>query len=141
MEGGIPMLVLIRGAGDLASGVALRLRRAGFDVAMTEIPKPTTIRRTVAFSEAVTTGAARVEEQEARLAADAAEAGEMLAAGIIPVLADPEASCRTELRPEVLVRREDADFWLIDKFMYGARRCIIVGKYPSKVENLKAFEG
>ena len=38
-------------------------------------------------------------------------------------------------------RREDADFWLIDKFMYGARRCIIVGKYPSKVENLKAFEG
>lgn len=32
-------------------------------------------------------------------------------------------------------------FWLIDRFMYGARRCIIVGKYPSKVENLKAFEG
>ena len=97
------MLVLIRGAGDLASGVALRLRRAGFAVAMTELPMPTTIRRSVAFSEAVTTGAARVEEQEARLAADAAEAGEMLAAGIIPVLADPEASCRTELRPEVLV--------------------------------------
>lgn len=42
---------------------------------------------------------------------------------------------------QIRSRREDADFWLIDKFMYGARRCIIVGKYPSKVENLKAFEG
>ena len=74
------MLVLIRGAGDLASGVALRLRRAGFAVAMTELPLPTTIRRTVAFSEAVAAGAVRVEDQEARLAANAAEAGEMLAA-------------------------------------------------------------
>ena len=42
---------------------------------------------------------------------------------------------------QIRSRREDADFWLIDKFMYGARRCIIVGKYPSRVENLKAFEG
>lgn len=42
---------------------------------------------------------------------------------------------------QIRSRRENADFWLIDKFMYGARRCIIVGKYPSKVENLKAFEG
>uniref|UniRef100_A0A8B9Z0F2 NADH-ubiquinone oxidoreductase chain 6 n=1 Tax=Bos mutus grunniens TaxID=30521 RepID=A0A8B9Z0F2_BOSMU len=42
---------------------------------------------------------------------------------------------------QIRSRREDADFWLIDRFMYGARRCIIVGKYPSKVENLKAFEG
>lgn len=97
------MLVLIRGAGDLASGVALRLRRAGFAVAMTELPLPTTIRRTVAFSEAVTAGRTRVEDQEAWLAADAAEAKAMLAAGLIPVLADPEAACRTELRPEVLV--------------------------------------
>lgn len=42
---------------------------------------------------------------------------------------------------QIRSRREDSDFLLIDRFMYGARRCIIVGKYPSKVENLKAFEG
>ena len=50
------MLVLIRGAGDLASGIALRLFHAGLSVVMTEIARPTTIRRTVAFSQAVGAG-------------------------------------------------------------------------------------
>jgi len=50
------MLVLIRGAGDIASGIALRLYRAGMDVVMTEIPHPTAIRRTVCFSEALRLG-------------------------------------------------------------------------------------
>ena len=43
------MLVLIRGAGDLASGAALRLHRANFPVVMTDLPQPTAIRRTVCF--------------------------------------------------------------------------------------------
>ena len=47
------MLVLIRGAGDIASGIALRLYRAGMDVVMTEISEPTAIRRTVCLSEAL----------------------------------------------------------------------------------------
>ena len=46
--------VLIRGAGDLASGTALRLYRSGMKVIMTETEFPTTIRRTVSFSDAVT---------------------------------------------------------------------------------------
>ncbi|MEI3424230.1 MAG: hypothetical protein V8Q85_03915 [Christensenellales bacterium] len=44
------MLVLIKGAGDLASGVALRLHRSGFAVAMTDTPNPTAIRRTVCLT-------------------------------------------------------------------------------------------
>ena len=55
------MLALIRGAGDIASGIALRLWRCGFGVVMTEIERPTTIRRTVAFSEAIRLG----EEKDA----------------------------------------------------------------------------
>ena len=47
------MIVVIRGAGDLASGIALRLWRSGMDVCICEIPVPTAIRRTVCFSEAV----------------------------------------------------------------------------------------
>ena len=43
------MLILIRGAGDLATGVALRLHRCGFSIIMTELPAPTAVRRTVAF--------------------------------------------------------------------------------------------
>ena len=40
------MLVLIRGAGDLASGIALRLHHAHMQVVMTDLPHPTAIRRT-----------------------------------------------------------------------------------------------
>jgi xanthine dehydrogenase accessory factor len=43
------MLVVIKGAGDLASGIALRLRHAGFDIVMTEISRPLAVRRTVFF--------------------------------------------------------------------------------------------
>ena len=87
-------LILIRGAGDLASGIALRLWRAGFRVVMTEIPRPTTIRRTVAFSQAVFDG---------ETTADAAEARALLVRGVLPVLIDPTCRCRAALAPAVLV--------------------------------------
>lgn len=95
--------VLIRGAGDLASGVAWRLRRCGFPVVMTEIERPLVVRRTVAFAEAVFAGQATVEGVTAQRATDVAEARRLLAAGAIPVLVDPDADCRAELRPAVLV--------------------------------------
>ena len=87
-------LVLIRGAGDLASGIALRLWRAGFAVVMTEIAVPTTIRRTVAFSQAVVDGACVVEDLEARRAENPREALALLERGILPVLVDPDCRCR-----------------------------------------------
>ena len=43
------MLAVIKGAGDIASGIALRLKKAKFDIVMTEIASPTAIRRTVCF--------------------------------------------------------------------------------------------
>lgn len=54
-------LVLIKGAGDLPTGVATRLLRAGMKVVMTDIVRPSTIRRTVAFSEAIYKGDTEVE--------------------------------------------------------------------------------
>ncbi|MCB0251268.1 MAG: molybdenum hydroxylase, partial [Anaerolineae bacterium] len=60
-------LVLIRGAGDLASGVAWRLHRCGFPVVMTELPAPLVVRRTVAFAEAVYSGETFVQGTHARL--------------------------------------------------------------------------
>ena len=54
--------VLIKGSGDLASGIALRLHRAGFRILMTDIAVPTTVRRTVAFSPAVYQGRMQVED-------------------------------------------------------------------------------
>ncbi len=55
------MLVLIKGAGDLATGTAVRLYRAGIPVVMTEVAQPTAVRRTVAFSQCMYDGAAQVE--------------------------------------------------------------------------------
>ena len=97
------MLVLIRGAGDLASGIALRLWRCGISVVMTETAQPTTIRRTVAFSDAVPKGETRVEGVTARLAKDADAARALLAEGVLPVLVDPDCRCRQELRTDALV--------------------------------------
>lgn len=94
---------MIRGAGDIASGVALRLWRAGMRVVMTEIARPTTIRRTVAFSDAVTNGEQRVEDVLARRAMDADEARALLCAGILPVLVDPDCASLARLRPDALV--------------------------------------
>ena len=55
------MLVVIRGAGDIATGIAARLHAAGCEVVMCDIERPTTVRRTVAFSEAIRLGACEVE--------------------------------------------------------------------------------
>lgn len=97
------MMVFIRGAGDLASGIALRLWRCGFQVVMTDLEQPTAIRRTVAFSECLLTGQVTVEGVTAQKATDAAHAKDLLTHGILPVLADPDAICRQELAPMVVV--------------------------------------
>ena len=73
------MRVLIRGAGDIATGIALRLYRSHMQVVMTDLPAPTAIRRTVCFSQAIVLGRTEVEGVAAVLAADAAEAESLLA--------------------------------------------------------------
>jgi len=84
-------LILIRGGGDLASGVALRLHRVGFQVAILELPSPLTVRRSVSFSEAVYEGTQTVEGVTSRLvSADQFQVA--LEAGEIPILIDPHAN-------------------------------------------------
>ena len=97
------MLVLIRGAGDLASGVSLRLHRAGFPVVMTDLPKPTAIRRTVCFSQAIRFGTTMVEDTEGVCCHTAREVKAALDAEKIPVLPDETAKCKDWLHPDVLV--------------------------------------
>ena len=97
------MLAVIRGAGDIASGIALRLFRAGMQVVMCDLAVPTSIRRTVCFSEAIRLGETRVEGVRGVLCADAASARAAAAAGNVAVLVDPEAACVRELAPDALV--------------------------------------
>lgn len=97
------MLVVIRGAGDIASGIALRLWRAKLRIVMTDLPRPTAIRRTVCFSQAIPMGEATVEDVTARRAETPAQAEELLTRGFIPVLADPSGACVPVLSPDAVV--------------------------------------
>ena len=97
------MRVLIRGAGDLASGIALRLFHAKMEVVMTDLPRPTAIRRTVCFSQAILFGTMTVEDVTAVFAETSEAAVSILKEKKIPVLADSEAACIAALRPDVVV--------------------------------------
>jgi xanthine dehydrogenase accessory factor len=96
-------LILLRGGGDLATGVALRLHRAGLKVIISELAQPLAVRRTVSFAEAVYEGQHTVEGVTARLVKPdqlllALEANE------IPVLIDPDADILTvDLQPQTIV--------------------------------------
>lgn len=97
------MLVVIRGAGDIATGIALRLYRAGVQIVMTDLPQPTSIRRTVCFSEAIRLGRVQVEGVWAQCVQTAQEAAALAKTGEIAVLADPEAKCVAALHPDGMV--------------------------------------
>ena len=97
------MLILIRGAGDIASGIAIRLHRSGFAVVMTDTARPTAIRRMVSFSGAIISGSQRVEDVTARLARSADETAGILGGGDIAVLVDEGCACLEALRPDAVV--------------------------------------
>lgn len=97
------MLVLIRGAGDIATGIVLRLWRSGLSVVMTDLPRPTAIRRTVCFSQAILFGTYTVEDVTARRADSPEDVAGILAGGEIPVLADPDGASIAALQPDAVV--------------------------------------
>ena len=97
------MLTFIRGAGDLATGIALRLHRAGISVVMADIAEPTCIRRTVAFSEAIRCGNARVEDVRASLGATPDELRAIVGRGEVAVAVDPNAELVTDLAPDAVI--------------------------------------
>ena len=100
------MIVLIRGGGDLASGVALRLYRVGFKILISELGQPLVVRRRVSFAEAIFAGETTVENITARKVADASDTLRVLqifAKGHIPVLVDPDGTAGVALHPTVIV--------------------------------------
>jgi xanthine dehydrogenase accessory factor len=97
------LTIMVRGGGDLASGVAFRLVRAGWRVIITELAQPFVVRRKVAFAEAVYTGQVEVEGVLARRVEDQSQVDEILSAGHIAVVVDPLAELRRVFLPDVMV--------------------------------------
>jgi xanthine dehydrogenase accessory factor len=95
--------IIVRGGGDLGSGVVARLHRSGFEVVVLELPEPLVVRRSVAFAEAVFAGVCTVDGMTGRRVASSAEALAVLAAGMIPVLVDAEGDHAAELDSAVLI--------------------------------------
>lgn len=94
---------MIKGAGDLASGIALRLHHSGYQVVMTETAVPTTVRRTVAFSPAVYLGETTVEDVSGRRCNTLGEVESALREGVIPVVIDGPAQIRNQWHPDAVV--------------------------------------
>ena len=82
-------LIVVRGGGDLGTGVICRLHRAGFPVLVLELARPLVVRRRVALATAVLEGSIQIEDLEGRRAESVAEAQAMLAREEIPVLVSP----------------------------------------------------
>jgi xanthine dehydrogenase accessory factor len=98
------LVVLIRGAGEIASGVAHRLQRSHFKVCMIEIPRPLAVRRAVAFSEAIYEGEKEVEGVRTKFISKPEEIESVWKKGDIPILIDPDGKkTRNFSKPDVLV--------------------------------------
>jgi xanthine dehydrogenase accessory factor len=97
------LTVLIRGGGEMASGIAHRLKRCHMRVLITEVAEPTTVRRMVAFAEAVFEGRHAIEGVEAVRVSSPEEALDIWKRGGIPLFVDPQARVREAIRPEVIV--------------------------------------
>ena len=97
------LTILIRGGGELASGVVHRLVCSHFKVCLTEILHPQAVRRGVAFCEAVYEGEKEVEGVVAKLISSPDEVFQVWEMGKVPLLLDPEATVKDILKPDVLV--------------------------------------
>ncbi|MBF0549465.1 MAG: EF2563 family selenium-dependent molybdenum hydroxylase system protein [Deltaproteobacteria bacterium] len=85
------LVMVVRGAGDLASGVAHRLWQAGFRrLLMVELTKPLAVRRAVSFSEAVYDGRQTVEGVTAVFVSELDQAASSWSQDLVPVLIDPD---------------------------------------------------
>ena len=120
--------IIIKGAGEMASGIAHRLYRAGMThILMLEAASPLCVRRFVSFCEAVHDGSAEVEKIKARLALRLPEVASIWQAGEIAVIVDPQWKSIAGLKPDIVI---DA---ILAKRNLGTRKdeaALVVGVGP-----------
>lgn len=96
--------ICIKGGGEMASGIAVRLHRAGLTrLLMLEIPKPLAVRRLVCFSEAVHDGVCTVEDITGKCIASLAEMQQVWEQSMIAVVVDPDWCSLKEFVPDVVI--------------------------------------
>lgn len=96
-------IIILRGGGDLATGIAYTLHKAKYKILILEIEKPSAVRRTVAFGEAVYEDEVSVEGIKAALAKDKEDIKRIWDKGAIPVYIDKEGKIINDIRPFAVV--------------------------------------
>lgn len=119
--------IAIRGGGDLASGIAFRLHRAGFPVLITELPHPLLVRRTVCFGSAAIDGEITLEGITARLVESLPQAIDAQHHDTIPVVIDEDGALLIDYQPTVLI---DARMLKINPGAQPIKAPVIIGLGP-----------
>ncbi|CEI73412.1 selenium-dependent molybdenum cofactor biosynthesis protein YqeB [Romboutsia hominis] len=96
-------MIVVRGAGDLASGVIHRLNRCGFDVVCLEVEKPLAIRRNVSFSEAVYEGEFSVEGVCAKFCNNIDEIKKAIKDKNVALVVDEKGEYIKHLKPDIVI--------------------------------------
>ncbi len=96
-------LIIVRGGGDIASGIIHKLYKCGFKIVILETDQPTSIRREVCFSEAVYDKIKTVEEVTCKLANNTQEIDTILKENNIPVIIDTKGEYIQKLKPLAVV--------------------------------------
>lgn len=97
------MKVVIRGGGDLATGVAEVLYQSGFKILILDIEKPSSIRRSVCFSEAIYDGVTKVENIICKKVENENEIEKCWNEKIIPIMVDEKGEIIKKIKPDVVV--------------------------------------
>lgn len=97
------MKVVIRGGGDLATGVAEVLYQSGFKILILDIEKPSSIRRSVCFSEAIYDGVVKVENIICKKVENENEIEKCWSEKIIPIMVDEKGEIIKKIKPDVVV--------------------------------------
>ena len=97
------MKILILGAGDLSSGIALRLKHCGHDIIMTETDMPTCVRRSVSFAEAVYNGSHTIEDVTSDFVTDWNMIDDVIKLNHIAVISDEQSKAVNLLKPDILI--------------------------------------
>ena len=96
-------LIIVRGAGDIATGVIQKLHRSGFKVVSLEVPLPTAIRRKVSLCEAIYEGEYIVEDIKAKKVDSIMDLEFCFNKNIVPIIIDPKGDIIKKLNPLAVI--------------------------------------